>query len=100
MKGWRFTNNVNEIKLLEADELRASVNHRTGEQLAGLAVFNHSRKLVVQTYGSYFTYCYRVSGQQIGFGPDHNPLLDISTLRVLSPMLEIKSEEYESWQAD
>lgn len=58
---------------------RGSVNHSTGESEGGLSVARTSE------FPSKYTYL--VSGQEIGKGTDHEPLLDVRTARPASRLM-------------
>jgi hypothetical protein len=74
---YRWTNDPDEPALARDRTLRASVNHRTGQQEIGLSVAEGP-----WFYGRGNSWCYFVSGQNIGRGSDCEPLLAVNGLNV------------------
>lgn len=81
---YRTTNNPKEIEYIKKGEIRASVNHMTGEQESGLSVWERPK------YPAKFEY--RISGELVGIGSDGEPLLDPKSVRLLE-QIDIKEAE-------
>lgn len=74
----RFTNNKDEIRLLESGKLHASINHAYNKKERGLSVANHPG------YGGLgYKYCYRIAGEIIAHGSDGEPILALNSLRAI-----------------
>ena len=76
---YRFTNNKNELSLIESGEIRPSKNHADGYSEAGLSVADGPH------YGIFgHKYGYLVTGNVVGTGSDGEPLLDVKSIKPLS----------------
>lgn len=79
---WRFTNNKNEINLIKDGNLRRSKNHVDNTYEKGLSVADGAH------YGIRgYKYGYGINGNVIGNGSDGEPVLDIPTLIIGTPMM-------------
>jgi hypothetical protein len=81
---YRATNNHNEIDLINANELKCSVNHADGYAEKGLSVTDHLGYAVMCGY----KYCYRLQGDVIGIGSDGEPLLDVNTIQLIDKKIK------------
>ena len=86
---YRTTNNKNEIKLLESGKLMPSKNHLTGESEDGLSVWGTPKNMGHE-------YTYKISGKIKGYGSDGEPILDMSTLKVVGKMVNDGSYHVEN----
>jgi predicted RNA methylase len=83
---WRFTFNKNEPKLIENKTIRNSINHADNFSEKGIAVTNHPGYGVLG-----YKYGYKVDGEIVGYGSDGEPLLNSSTIKVISPIKTTES---------
>jgi hypothetical protein len=79
---FRWTNRETEPELARGRTIRPSVNHLAQKTEAGLSV-----SAGPWLYFRMHSFCYFVSGKDLGLGSDGEPILDISTLEVHSLLL-------------
>lgn len=70
---YRVTDNPKEIELLKSGKIKKSINHMNGKEENGLSVWE-----IPKYTGKYI---YRVSGDVTTIGSDHEPVLDISSVK-------------------
>jgi len=88
---YRGTDNPKELEIAKKKQLRPSVNHRTDQKEDGVSVWEK------MNYASH-QYTYKIKGKIIGTGSDGEPLLDPSSIEVVSklePTLTMYSEYQE-----
>jgi len=78
---WRATNDKKEPAYVRAHTIRPSLNHADNIRERGLSVADSPHYISCG-----YRWAYQVSGRVIGLGSDGEPLLDISSLRVESPL--------------
>lgn len=77
---FRCTDNKGEIDLAKTRTIKPSLNHIDGYREKGISVSQHPH------YHGQYKYIYVVKGDEIAVGSDGEPVLDIATIQVVSPL--------------
>jgi len=77
---FRCTDNKDEINLAKTKKIKPSLNFRDNYREKGLSVSQHPH------YHGQYKYIYVVKGDEIAVGSDGEPVLDIDTIQVISPL--------------